>query len=161
VVCFAVIETILGTVGAAATKLKARLDMIYAVKTDGDGRKFPGLHETLLPLASTARSVFQQLRGTKAKKSATKRKQQGDGEAPESDSSRRINGHPHGRITGVDMRHLLLLLPFLLFDLLDDDISQYNTKHGTNHVGPAQVLISVVLALLEWYHLYRQADNKI
>jgi hypothetical protein len=59
------------------------------------------------------------------------------------------------------MRHLLLLLPFLLFDLLDDDISQYNTKHGTNHVGPAQVLISVVLALLEWYHLYRQADNKI
>lgn len=97
---------------------------------------------------------FSSCEGPKAKKSATKRKQ--PGEAPES-GSRPINGHPHGRITGVDMRHLLLLPPFLLFDLLDDDISQYNTGHATYHVGPVQVLISVVLALLEWYHLYRQA----
>ena len=29
-------------------------------------------------------------------------------------------------ITGVDMRQLLLLLPFLLFDLLEDEIEQHN-----------------------------------
>ena len=35
----------------------------------------------------------------------------------------KISGRPKGRITGVDMRHLLLLLlPFLLFDLLEDEI---------------------------------------
>jgi hypothetical protein len=49
--------------------LKARLDMIYEVKTDGDGRNFSGLHETLLPLAAVTRKIFQQLRGTSAKKS--------------------------------------------------------------------------------------------
>ena len=70
-----------------------------------------------------------------------------------------INGAPIGRITGMDMRHLLLLLPFLLFDLLDDEISSHNSKHGSHLSGPARVLISVVLALLEWYHLYRQAEH--
>ena len=139
--------------------LKARLDMIYEVKTDGDGRNFSGLHETLLPLAATTRRIFQQLRGTSAKKSKkVQAKASVAGAAPDA-GIKAINGAPIGRITGMDMRHLLLLLPFLLFDLLDDEISSHNSKHGSHLSGPARVLISVVLALLEWYHLYRQAEH--
>ena len=151
--CVSEIEIILGTVGAAATRLKARLDLIYDVQTDGDDRNFSGLHETLLPLAAVTRTVFQQLRGTKVKKSKRRKASVAGAAAP--DAGLKINGSLIGRITGVDMRHLLLLLPFLLFDLLDDEISNHNTRNGTDHSGPARVLISVVLALLEWYHLYR------
>ena len=68
-------------------------------------------------LYSVARSVFQQLRGSTAKNSI---QQAVAGAAP------KINGRPNGRITGVDMRHLLLLIPFLLFDLLEDEIEQHN-----------------------------------
>lgn len=157
VLCIAEIEIILGKVGEAAFRLKARLDMIYAVQTDGDGRNFSGLHDTLLPLSATARSAFQQLRGTRAKKSR-KPKTSGAGAAPNA-GLRPINGRLHGIINGVDMRHILLLLPFLLFNLLEDEICAHNTRHRSNHSGPASVLISVVLALLEWYHLYRRAEK--
>ena len=55
----------------------------------------------------------------------------------------------------MDMRHLLLLLPFLLFDLLHDTVDDHNERHGTAHESPAQGLIEWVLVLLEWYRLYR------
>ena len=55
-------------VGAAATMLKGRLDMIYDVQSTEDGRVFSGLHDTLLPMSSKTRSIFQQLRGSKSKK---------------------------------------------------------------------------------------------
>jgi hypothetical protein len=48
-------------------------------------------------LCSVARSVFQQLRGTTAKKS---KQPAADGAAP------KIGGRPSGRISGVVMRHL-------------------------------------------------------
>ena len=53
------------------------------------------------------------------------------------------------------MRHLLLMLPFLLFDLLQDTVDEHNDLHGTDHVSPAQDLIEWVLVLLECYRLYR------
>jgi len=55
------------------------------------------------------------------------------------------------------MRHLLLLLPFLLFDLLHDEIADYNMRMNTLHVGPSHKLIAFVLVFLEWYRLYRSA----
>ena len=61
----------------------------------------------------------------------------------------------HGRITGMEMSHLLLLLPFLLFDLLQDTVANHNDQHGTAHVSPAQDLIDWVSVLLEWYCLYQ------
>ena len=63
------------------------------------------------------------------------------------------------RVTGVDLRHLLLLLPFLLFDLLDTEIGNYNAAHGTDLVNPAHQLIKLVLALLECYHLLRRTGK--
>ena len=94
-------------VGAAATRLKQRLDLIYGNRSDDEGRKFSGAHETVLPLCSVARSIFNQLRNSTTGKASKKRVSSG--------AASKINGRPHGRITGMDMRHLLLLLPFLLF----------------------------------------------
>ena len=61
------IENVMKMIGFAATKLKGRLDMIYGDRFDDHGRKFIGLHETVLPLCSIARSFFQQVRGSIAK----------------------------------------------------------------------------------------------
>ena len=55
----------------------------------------------------------------------------------------------------MDMRHLLLFLPFLLFDLLQDTVADHNDLNGTSYVSPAQEMIDWVLVLLEWYRLYR------
>ena len=141
------LEVLLNIVGEAATRLKKRLDLIYGHRTDDHGRRFSGFHETVLPLCSKARSIFDQLRNTSSRKAARKRVDSG--------AASQFTGRPDGRITGTDMRHLLLLLPFLLFDLLEDTVSEYNALHGTAHVSPAQDLIDWILVLLEWYRLYR------
>ena len=102
---------------------------------------------TVLPMCSVARSIFNQLRKSATGRASKKRVSSG--------AASKINGRPHGRITGMDMRHLLLLLPFLLFDLLVDVVEEHNAQHGTGHVSPASELIAWVLVLLEWYRLYR------
>ena len=66
----------------------------------------------------------------------------------------KINGRPNGRITGIDMRHLLLLLPFLLFDLLEEEIEQHDATNGISLINPCHQLIAWVLMLLEWHHRY-------
>ena len=141
------LEIHLNIVGEAATRLKKRLDLVYGQRKDKDGRKFSGLHETVLPLCAVARSIFDQLRKASSRKASKKRVDSGD--------ASKLDGRPDGRITGMDMRHLLLLLPFLLFDLLHDTVADHNEQRGTDHVSPAQDLIDWVLVLLEWYRLYR------
>ena len=138
-------------VGAAAARLKKRLDMIYDVQSDVDGRSFSGLHDTLLPMSSKTRSIFQQLRQSKSRGKQSKRPASNDA----AQQSGKMAGKILGSITGVDLRHLLLLLPFLLFDLLDEEINTYNEMHGTFLINPVNALIMWVLLLLEWYHLYR------
>ena len=43
------------------------------------------------------------------------------------------------------MCHLLLLLPFLLFDLSEDEIEQHNATNGTSLINPCHQLIAWVL----------------
>ncbi len=38
------IEMVMNIIGSAATRLKARLDLIYEILKDGDGKTFRGLH---------------------------------------------------------------------------------------------------------------------
>ena len=136
-------------VGAAASRLKARIELNYQTRADDLGRTFSGRHDTVLPLANAVRTIFQQLR----KRSGISRRKKPEDEG--ADEVPKINGSPLGRSTGVDMRHLLLLLPFLLFDLLSDEVSDHNERNGTDHSSPANDLIALVLVLLEWYRLYR------
>jgi hypothetical protein len=126
-----------------ATSLKARLGLIHGSQQDNNGRKFSGAHETVLPLCSVARSIFNQLRNTTTRKASKRRVNSG--------AASSFHGRPNGRITGMDMRHLLLLLPFLLFD----EVHDHNSLHGTSFESPAADLIAWVLILLEWYRLYR------
>ena len=84
---------------------------------------------------------------TTTKKASRKRIQSGD--------ASKFNGRPNGRITGMDMRHLLLLLPFLLFDLLQDEVDEYNSKNYADLQSPVSDLTNWVLVLLEWCRLYR------
>ena len=98
-------------------------------------------------MSSKMRSTFQQLRGSKSK--GKKKTKAADANAG------KISGQVLGTVTGADLRHLLLLLPFLLFHLMDDVINEYNTRTGANLINPVHELIKFVLLLLEWYHLYR------
>ena len=148
-------------IGSAATRLKARLDLIYEIREDGDGRVFSGLHETLLPLSSMSRSVFQQLRGSRTKR--TKRPKGANVDPAGAAASIKISCKVGGQVTGVDLRHLLLLPPFLLFDL-HTEIGDYYASHGTNLVNSAHqacfgLAVKLVLALLEWYHLLRRTGK--
>jgi len=147
------LEVILNMVGTAATRLKARLDLIYGIRQDNTGRKFSGAHETVLPLCSVARSIFNQLRNTTTVKASKRRVDSG--------AASTFNGRPDGRITGMDMRHLLLLMPFLLFDLLHDEVNEHNNQHYTDHESPAQELIDWVSVLLQWYRLFRCLTEKL
>ena len=97
------LERVMHIIGAAAAKLKKRLDMIYEVGLDASGRKFSGLHDTLLPMATKTRSIFQQLSGSKSKSS--KRQQESDASAAKKQAS--MSGKILGSITGCDLRHLL------------------------------------------------------
>ena len=105
------IKMVMNIICSAATCLKARLDLIYEVRKDGDGRTFSGLHETLLPISSMTRSVFQQLRGSRTKRS--KRPKGANADPAGAAVSMKISGQVGGQITGMDLRYLLLLLPFL------------------------------------------------
>ena len=49
----------------------------------------------------------------------------------------------------------LLLLPFLLFDLLHEEVEEHNSLNGTHYQSPVLDLIAWVFVLLEWYRLYR------
>ena len=44
------------------------------------------------------------------------------------DSIRRTDKIP-GRVRAVDMRNLLLVLPFLLHNLLEEEVAEYNSTH--------------------------------
>jgi hypothetical protein len=140
-------------VGTAAAMLKARLDMIYDGQSDEDGRSLSSLHDTLLPMSSKTLSVFGQLRSNGTKKG--KKSKRPAAEDASSDAAGRVPGKIHGSITGVDMHHLLLLLPFLLFDLMNQEINACNERNNSHPINPANQLIRLVLLLLEWYHLYR------
>jgi hypothetical protein len=127
--------------------------MIYHILSDEDGWSFSGLHDTLLPMSSITRSVFQQLRSNGTEKS--KKSKRPAPEDASSDAAERVPGEIHGSITGVYMLHLRLLLPYLLFDLMDQKINAYNERTNSHLINPANQLSRLVLLLLKWYHLYR------
>ena len=135
--CFVELEKVLNMVGEVATRLKNRLDMIYGSRKDTNERMFSGAHETVLPLCSSARSIFNQLRNTTTRKASKSRVDSG--------AASSFSGRPNGRITGMDMRHLLLLLPFLLFDLLHDEVHDHNSLHGTSYARMKALLQTSLL----------------
>jgi hypothetical protein len=70
----------------------------------------------------------------------------------------RDNGKPPPRVRAADMRHVLLVLPFLLHDLLRPEVEAHNRQNplADHVVDPSAELIEVVLTLLTWYRLVRR-----
>ncbi len=61
------------------------------------------------------------------------------------------------RVRAVDMRHVLLLLPFFLDGLLADVVLDYNRGNPLNPVfDPSSELIGITMISIKWYNLYRR-----
>ncbi len=57
----------------------------------------------------------------------------------------------------MDMRHVLLILPFLLHGLLTEEVEEYNRINPlVRIVDPSPMMVEVTIMLLSWYRLYRR-----
>lgn len=57
----------------------------------------------------------------------------------------------------MDMRHVLILLPFLLEGLLTNEVEEYNSANPLGRVSdPSPMMVNIAVMLLSWYHLYRR-----
>ena len=57
----------------------------------------------------------------------------------------------------MDMRHVLLLMPFLLDGLLTDEVEEYNSANPLGRISdPSPMMVDITVQLLSWYHLYRR-----
>ena len=91
---------------------------------------FLGMHDCLVPITAWSENVFESIRKTK--------------KIP-------------CRVRAVDMRNLLLLLPFLLHNLLEEEVKEYNNKNPFDPItDPSDECIGIVLLFIDWYHLYRR-----
>ena len=72
------------------------------------------------------------------------------------------NGKPPSKVQASDMRHIILVLPFLLHDLVRPEVEEYNRLNQTEVplVDPSSACIDVTLLLsgLTWYRLFRRCD---
>ena len=91
---------------------------------------FRGMHDCLVPITSWIGNVF--------------------------DSIRRTDKIP-GRVRAKDMRNLLLVLPFLLHNLLLEEVEEYNRANPFDPIiDPSDECIGMVLLLINWYHRFRR-----
>ena len=89
------------------------------------------MHDVLVPITQYLADLFESLRST---------------------------GKRPVRVRATDMRHVLLVLPFLLHDLLADEVAAFNLRYHNSPpvVDPSAELIEITLQLLSWYHLLRR-----
>ena len=70
------------------------------------------------------------------------------------DSIRRTDKIP-GIVPAKDMRNLLLLLPFLLHNLFEEKVEEYNRANPFEPItDPSDQCIGIVLLLIDWYVLF-------
>ena len=70
------------------------------------------------------------------------------------------NSKTPSKVRAQDMRHILLVLPFLLPDLVRPEVEEYNSQHPGSEplVDPSSELIDVTLMLLTWYRQFRRTE---
>ncbi len=92
--------------------------------------RYRGMHDCLVPFTAWLGNIFESIRKT---------------------------GTQAHRVRAVDMRNVLLLLPFLLHNLLEEEVDEYNRSNPFDPIcDPSDEGIQMVLLLLKWYHLYRR-----
>ncbi len=59
------------------------------------------------------------------------------------------------RVRAVDMRHILMLFPFLMDGLLEDVVQEHNRNYPLRPVyDPSIELIEITVLFIRWYMLY-------
>ena len=57
----------------------------------------------------------------------------------------------------MDIRHILLILPFLLEGLLTEEVAEHNAANPLMRIVDASpMMVDVTIMLLAWYQLYRR-----
>ena len=91
---------------------------------------FQGKHDCLVPVTPYLAGVFEYLR---------------------------LNRKIPPKVRAIDMRHILLLLPFLLDGLMDEEVHEHNQAHPSNPIlDPSNELIGITMLFIQWYNLYRR-----
>lgn len=95
-----------------------------------------GGHDTIIVLPAAVQSVMDYISGDKNKKFL-------------------------GKIRAEDMRHVLLLMPFVLQDLLKPEVDRWNARSTRANAveDPSNSLVDIVCDLLEWYSLFRYPEH--
>lgn len=147
-----IVELLLKIEGRAAGKLQTRFQNVLAHTTGPDGQRcnicncftympiyaviclicsFRGIHDCLVPVTPYLGGIFKHLRS---------------------------QGRLPPRIRAMDMRHILLILPFLLEGLLTDEVEEHNAGIRFIHhvVDPSSKMVDITIMLLSWYRLYRR-----
>jgi len=95
--------------------------------------RLQGMHDTLIAVSKRTRQSFQSLYD---------------------------EGKLHCRVRAADVRHLLLLLPFMVHDLFSSEVEAWNAVAGHEQIqDPSPEIVAICLCLLEWYHLYRRSGH--
>ena len=91
------------------------------------------MHDTLIAVSSRTRQAFNSLQE---------------------------EGKLHCRVRAADVRHLLLLLPFMVHDLFSSEVKAWNAVAGNELIqDPSPEIVAICLSLVEWYHLYRRPGH--
>ena len=89
-----------------------------------------GIHDCLVPITPYLAGIFNYLR---------------------------LNRKIPPKVRAIDMRHILLLLPFLLDGLVADEVLEHNRAHPSNPIlDPSNELIGITMLFIQWYNLYRR-----
>ena len=103
---------------------------IVSILSDKCLCSFRGMHDCLVPLTAWLGTIFESIRKTS-----------------------KISG----RVRAVDMRNILLVLPFLLHNLLQEEVEEYNRNNPFDPiVDPSDECIGIVLLFIDFYHLFRR-----
>jgi hypothetical protein len=95
--------------------------------------RYKGMHDTLIAVSRQTRQSFKSLQD---------------------------EGKLHCRVRAADVRHLLLLLPFMVHDLFSSEVKAWNAVAGNAQIqDPSPEIVAICLSLLEWYHLYRRSGH--
>ena len=97
-----------------------------------------GVHDTLISLSSTVQRIMNYIIGKSQKKF-------------------------HGKIRAVDMRNVLLVMPFVMQDVLKPEVSRWNTTHSQDDSvqDPSNLLVDILCDLLEWYSNFRRPEHTV
>lgn len=152
------VESILDIEGRAAAKLEKRLKNVLACRKGREGQRYmqymlhmlhmhnmhcfaiyvltyvicsyKGIHDCLVPITPYLAGIFKHLRS---------------------------KGKLPPRVRAMDMRHVLLILPFLLHGLLTEEVEEHNRINPlVRIVDPSPMMVEVTIMLLSWYGLYRR-----